>query len=175
MKLIFLHGPPASGKLTVAKALHERTGLPLFHNHLAVDVALRFFDFGTEGFVRMREGIWLTVFREALREGRSFIFTFHPEASVPEGFVGEVVEMVEEGGGKVVFVELTCPEEVILSRLATKERAAYGKLQSAELYKQLEAQGAFAYPPLPEPAVLIDTSKTEPQEAAEHIESVLGS
>jgi cytidylate kinase len=41
MRLIFLHGPAASGKLTVARAIAARTGLPVFHNHLAVDAAAR--------------------------------------------------------------------------------------------------------------------------------------
>ena len=38
MKLIFLYGPPASGKLTIAEILSERTGIPLFHNHLSRDL-----------------------------------------------------------------------------------------------------------------------------------------
>jgi adenylate kinase family enzyme len=38
MKLIFIYGPPASGKLTIAEILSERTGIPLFHNHLSRDL-----------------------------------------------------------------------------------------------------------------------------------------
>ena len=33
MRLIFLCGSPASGKLTIAEILSERTGVPLFRNH----------------------------------------------------------------------------------------------------------------------------------------------
>jgi hypothetical protein len=36
--LVFLHGPAASGKLTVARALEARVGYPVFHNHLVVDL-----------------------------------------------------------------------------------------------------------------------------------------
>lgn len=36
MKLMFIYGPPAAGKLTVAKALCAHTGFKLFHNHLAL-------------------------------------------------------------------------------------------------------------------------------------------
>jgi len=32
MIVIFLHGPPASGKYTVGKALGALLGVPLFHN-----------------------------------------------------------------------------------------------------------------------------------------------
>ena len=39
MKLIFLHGPPASGKFTIARALQASHGVLNFHNHLTIDVA----------------------------------------------------------------------------------------------------------------------------------------
>ncbi len=38
--LVYLYGPPAVGKLTVATELQRLTGFRLFHNHLTVD-ALR--------------------------------------------------------------------------------------------------------------------------------------
>jgi broad-specificity NMP kinase len=37
MKLVFLYGRPGVGKLTIARRLCERSGLRLFHNHLAVE------------------------------------------------------------------------------------------------------------------------------------------
>jgi hypothetical protein len=37
MLLVFIYEPVASGKLTIARELAGRTGLPLFHNHSAVD------------------------------------------------------------------------------------------------------------------------------------------
>ena len=67
MDLIFLHGPAAVGKLTVARALAHMTGLRLFHNHLTVDALTAVFDFGTEPFILLREQLWLTIFREAAK------------------------------------------------------------------------------------------------------------
>ena len=54
MKLIFLYGLPATGKLTVAHELAAITGFKVFHNHLVVDVLLTVFDFGSPDFVRLR-------------------------------------------------------------------------------------------------------------------------
>jgi hypothetical protein len=51
MRLIFLYGLPATGKHTVAQYLAALTGYKLFHNHLAVDLLLSVFDFGTQPFV----------------------------------------------------------------------------------------------------------------------------
>ena len=46
MKLLFLHGAPATGKLTVAKALLGMVPGRLFDNHAAIDLARTIFDFG---------------------------------------------------------------------------------------------------------------------------------
>src|SRR6201992_3497068 len=50
MKLIFLHGSPAVGKLTVAKALLRLVPARLMDNHANVDLARTVFDFGVPGF-----------------------------------------------------------------------------------------------------------------------------
>jgi broad-specificity NMP kinase len=57
VKVIFIHGPPAAGKLTIASLLSEMTGLPLFHNHLTVDLVKSLFEFGSPGFIKLREEI----------------------------------------------------------------------------------------------------------------------
>ena len=50
MKLIFLHGSPAVGKLTVAKELLRLMPAQLMDNHANVDLARTIFDFGAPGF-----------------------------------------------------------------------------------------------------------------------------
>jgi hypothetical protein len=69
MKLIFLYGLPATGKLAVAVELAAMTGYKLFHNHLVVDLLLSVFEFGSPPFVEMREEIWLSVFEQLHAEG----------------------------------------------------------------------------------------------------------
>jgi hypothetical protein len=50
MKLLFIHGAPAAGKLTTARALLNRVSGRLFDNHAAIDLARTVFDFGAPGF-----------------------------------------------------------------------------------------------------------------------------
>ncbi len=44
MDLVYLYGPPAVGKLTIATELARRTGFKVFHNHLSIDCVKPVFD-----------------------------------------------------------------------------------------------------------------------------------
>lgn len=169
MRVLFLYGPAASGKHTIGTQLAALTGLPLFHNHLAVDAAKSLFAFGTSEFKNLRAAVWRAAFREAAAARRSFVFTFHPEATVDPFLIEELVEVVQSAGGKVLFVELTCSTDTVLRRLAEPSRMKFGKLTDPVLYQELERQGAFAFPPLPAPLLKIDTDVMAPNAAAREI------
>ncbi|HEV3468027.1 MAG TPA: AAA family ATPase [Pyrinomonadaceae bacterium] len=166
MKLIFLHGPPGVGKLTVGRELAALTGFRLFHNHLAVDLVSAVFDFGTEPFVLLRERVWLSVFREAARRGVSLVFTFSPERTVRAGFITEAAGAVESAGGEVLFVGLTCAEGELERRIEEPGRGEFGKLRSAAVYRRLKEAGAFEYPRLPDSGLTLDTTDRPPAETA---------
>lgn len=173
MQVVFIHGPAASGKFTIGRRLADLTGLPLFHNHLAVDAAKALFEFGTPGFNALRAGIWRSAFAEAARARRSFIFTFHPEASVAPPLIDELVALVQAAGGAVHFVALHCAAETVLERLGEASRARFGKLTDPALYRAIDAQGGFAFPALPRALIDIDTDQVDPDEAAARIAAAL--
>jgi chloramphenicol 3-O-phosphotransferase len=168
MQLIFLHGAPAVGKLTIARELAELTGVRLFHNHLTVDLVTSLFPFGSESFVRLREQIWLATFAEAARNGSSLIFTFNPERTVRERFVPDVLDTVESAGGRVVFVELTCAEAELERRMENPSRQKFGKLASVVLYRSLKRDGAFDFAKLPD-GITLDTTNQTPAATAQAI------
>jgi hypothetical protein len=172
MQLIFLYGPPAVGKLTVAIELEKLTGFRLFHNHLTVDLVSSLFAFGSEPFVELREEIWLATFRIAARSGNSLIFTFAPEKTVRPEFIDRSRSAVEENGGEVIFIELTCTEGAILTRLEEPSRMAFTKLNSIDRYHELKAAGAFSYPTLPS-SLTLDTTTTSPSQTAQLINEFL--
>jgi AAA domain len=169
MHVVFLYGPPASGKHTIGLALSELTGLPLFHNHLAVDTAKSLFAFGTSSFNRMRAIIWRAAFTEAAVAGRGFIFTFNPEATVEPELISDLCASVRAGGGRLYFVELTCSPETVAQRIGDESRTKFGKLTDKKLYAELRAVGAFAFPPLPAALLVIDTEEMSAAIAAEKI------
>lgn len=173
MKLIFLHGMPGVGKLTVARELSKLTGFRLFHNHLTVDLLTSVFEFGSQPFVELREKIWLAVFSEAVGNVDGLIFTFAFDRTVRESFIGEVRKVVEAGGGEVLFVELRCSVEELERRLADPSRRSFGKLSSVEFFRELNAGGAFVDPGIPADRLVIDTTRLSAHDAADEIVSSL--
>ena len=168
MKLIFLHGRPAVGKVTVARELARLTGWRLFHNHLTVNLALC--DFGTPGFVALREQVWFAGFRRALADRLPvLIFTFNPENTVPQRFIDKLCAEITAAGGEVIPVELTAPETEIERRIGSDSRHADGKLTDVALYRRLRDQGVFDKPAIPAPRLRLDTATLTPQAAAELI------
>jgi hypothetical protein len=174
MLLVFIHGAPAVGKLTVARELAALTGFRLFHNHLTVDMVSSLFAFGTPSFVNLREQIWLDAFAEAARNDLSLIFTFNPERTVREKFIQDAIAAIETSGGRVVFVELTCSATELERRLEEPSRKEFGKLASLEQYRSLKSAGAFQFPKLPS-EISIDTTNQSPAVTAKVINEHLAS
>jgi hypothetical protein len=175
MRLLFLYGMPATGKLTVARELADISGYPIFHNHLAVDLLLSLFEFGSKPFVQLREEIWLSVFRRAAESGLAgLIFTFAPEATVGASFVAATEKVLAETGGRVDFIELTCPVPELRRRVGDATRQQFRKLTSVALFDQLHAEGSFASMEMPPPRISIDTEMNAPPRAALQIARALG-
>ena len=170
MDLIFLHGLPGVGKLTVAKELAQLSGYKLFHNHLTVDLVGSVFEFGTEPFVELREEVWYSVFRHAVKENISgLIFTFVFEKTVRDSFVLDVVDIVTVDDGTVHFIGLTCDTHILDKRVVDVSRQRYGKLTSVDMLHQLMNEGAFEVPEVPELNFVIDNTHQTPLETAQLI------
>ena len=174
MKLIFLHGMPGVGKLTVGTELAKLTGYKLFHNHLTVDLVTSVFEFGSQPFVELRERIWLDTFAQAsASELEGLVFTFAFEKTVAEGFVEKVMRTVEANGGEVFLVRLHCDPAELEKRITNPARQKFGKLTSLELFKELNGHGAFVTPENLRDHFALDTTKTSPAESAKRIATQL--
>jgi adenylate kinase len=176
MRLIFLHGLPGVGKLTVARELAKLTGFRIFHNHLAVDLVESVFDFGSLPFVELREEVWLAVFkRAAAAKLNGLIFTFAFDRTVRGDFIKNTRDVIESAGGEILFVELRCSMEELEKRIADPSRQRFGKLSSALRFRELQASGAFVDPGIPEDRLVVDTTTLSTSEAASLIARELNS
>ena len=74
MKLLFLFGNAAVGKMTVGQELAQRTGLRLFHNHIMIEPVLEVFGFFQAAAIRRLRDV---IFEEfAASDAKGMIFTF---------------------------------------------------------------------------------------------------
>ena len=175
MKLIFLHGLPGVGKLTVARELAKLTGFRIFHNHLTVDLVESVFDFGSLPFIDLREEIWLAVFKRGVAANlNGLIFTFAFDRTVRPDFIESTREIVERDGGEVLFVELTCSTEELERRIEHPSRQRFGKLCSLSKFRELQALGVFVDPGIPRNRLVVDTTEISASDAASRIVLSLG-
>jgi hypothetical protein len=141
--LLYLYGPPASGKLTVATALAELTGFSLFHNHLSVDAVSCVLPFGSKPFAEVLLRLRLDVFQTAARAGISVIFTNSSAWGGADGrsrfaaFATEAERIVEAEGGQTVFVKLSAPLAVLEERVALESRRHLRKLVDVARLREL--------------------------------------
>jgi hypothetical protein len=175
MHLLFIHGPAAAGKYTVAKELAELTGFELYHNHLVVDEVLKTHPFGTPGFVSMRDKLWRDFFAQFPGVGREkIIFTFNPENSVPQEFIDWLFAELPRRGVKLTSVEITAAEEVLEARMGSSQRQQFKKLTDPALYRQLRDRGVFASPVIPRSDLRVNSGELAPPESADFIGRELG-
>jgi len=151
-----LVGPPAVGKMTVGRELAARTGMRLLHNHVTIDVVLRFFDFGTPAYSRLVGEFRRRIIEEvAASELPGLIVTFVWAFDDPtdETVVDSWMSYFRGRGGRVVFAELEAPQSVRLERARTELRlaekpvmrdlaAARERLLDADVQYQLNTAGA---------------------------------
>lgn len=170
MKLIFLYGAPAVGKLTIAKELAQLLDVPLVDNHSIVNPIARVFGWGHPEQQRLAHEFRVEFFGTAAREGKSIITTSGGGGEYYDYFIKAVLESVRKNGGDVIFIHLIAPKEVLLERVTHQSRVE--KFTIAKKEKLLEIfennPDVFARALVPE-HFEIDTSLQAPQESAQMI------
>ena len=168
--LVYLYGPPAVRKLTVAERLSTLTDWRLFHNHLSVNAIRPIFEFGSRPFTEVVHRFRLDVIQTAMTEGMNLIVTNNSAWSGSDGrarfvaFAAAARKASESGGGRAQFVRLTAPPAVLEERLANASRRQLEKLLDVarlrELLESLDDSVVYM------DDLTIDTSRHSPDEAA---------
>lgn len=167
MKLIFLYGPPAVGKLTVATKLAELTGLPLFDNHSIINPIYKIFGWDHPDRRRLIDEFRLEILSTAAKSGISLITTYGGGGETYNPHIQKVICAVQEHGGEVIFVHLIAPKEVLYARVSEPSRAEYKSMMTPKIHKQrLEEVPDMMALALVGPHLEIDTSTHTPEESA---------
>ncbi|OLE71879.1 hypothetical protein AUF78_00150 [archaeon 13_1_20CM_2_51_12] len=169
MRLIFIYGPPASGKLTVATELAKLTGFKLFHNHVSIQFVQSIFEFGTKTFWRLTNKYRLEMLEEATKEGIDTIFTFVYSKGEDDKFVKRVLKMVRSNGGRVCFVRLYCDRNELARRVKSGQRKRMGKISTKKMLSDLFRRYNLDLEIPFHRSLSIDTTNRAPRNAAKSI------
>ncbi|HSH55227.1 MAG TPA: AAA family ATPase [Candidatus Limnocylindrales bacterium] len=165
MKLIFIYGPPASGKLTIAEVLSQQTNIPLFHNHLSRDLVKDIYKDKLNEHYDLVDQLRLDVVDYCSRNSTDLIFTYVYEGKDDDFNVKQFIEIVENNKGEVSFVELTAKREDLINRVNNDSRKKYKKLTDPLIMAKItEDMHRYSIPFVD--SIKIDTSHSTPNEAA---------
>ena len=126
MRLLLILGPPAVGKMTVGRAVANRSDFRLFHNHHSIEMLLDVFDYGTPPFRTLNAEVRRRVVEEAAAAGTDLIFTF--VMGMDEADEADyLARLVEPYDGHIAAVELVADLDTRLVRNRTEHRLAEKK------------------------------------------------
>lgn len=122
MKLVFIIGNAAVGKMTVGQELTKITDLRLFHNHMTIEPILDIFRyFNGKAISRMREVIF-EEFAESNNYGLIFTYMWAFDQQSDWDYVDHVCDIFRKYNTDIYYVELVASKEVRLQRNATENR-----------------------------------------------------
>jgi hypothetical protein len=151
-RLVFLHGPPAVGKLTVARAIGERQPFKVLHNHITIDAVGEVLPFGTDAFWRV-VGLLRRELVAAAAEERIDLVYIYVFAAGEERSVAETVAPCREIGGLIFFDQRVVNREVLPQRVLESDRRLHGKICERDSLEQILDQHA-TYAAIPDEASL---------------------
>ena len=122
MKLLFMIGNAAVGKMTVGQELAKITGLRLFHNHMTIEPVLEIFgQFNSEAIMRLRQVVF-EEFAKTDNYGMIFTYMWAFDQQADWDYVEYVKSIFKPYDTEFYYVELVASRKVRLERNITENR-----------------------------------------------------
>ncbi len=137
MKLVFIYGPPAAGKLTVAEELAKLTKFKVFHNHHTVDLLTEFFEFDNPEFSRLSDSFRLEIMEALAKSNVNAVFTFVYARGSDDKFIHKAIARIRKHNGNVLFVQLVPERSKIFERITKASRRNYKKIKTIKALKKI--------------------------------------
>jgi deoxyadenosine/deoxycytidine kinase len=169
VKLVFIYGPPAVGKLTVATGLAKLTGFKLFDNHVSIDFVKSVFEYGTRQYWKLIEKYRLSMFKEAAKHGIDTIFTFVYDKATDDRFVKKTIQTISKEGSSACFVRLSCNQEELARRVRREGRRKAGKIGTKRLLASVLKRYGLGSEVRFQTSLRIDTTGISAKKSAETI------
>ena len=125
MKLVFIIGDSAVGKMTVGQELMKITDLKLFHNHMMIEPVLEIFgSFNANTILELREIIFKN-FAKSDNYGMIFTVMMAVDMQSDWDYLEHIKEIFSPYNTEFYYVELIAPQEIRLKRNETENRLIY--------------------------------------------------
>jgi hypothetical protein len=122
LKLVFIIGNAAVGKMTVGQELTKITDLRLFHNHMTIEPILEIFGyFNVKAISRMREIIF-EEFANSEQYGLIFTYMCAFDQESDWNYVEHICDIFKKHNADIYYIELVAPQEIRLQRNVTENR-----------------------------------------------------
>jgi hypothetical protein len=122
MKLLFIIGDAAVGKMTVGQELMKITDLKLFHNHMTIEPVIDVFGyFDAKTIVEIRD----VIFSNFAASGQyGMIYTLMMDFDMPSEweYLEHVKSIFEPYDTQFFYVELIAPQDIRLKRNVSENR-----------------------------------------------------
>lgn len=168
MTLVFLYGPPAVGKLTVALKLQKKLGYKLLHNHLLISLFDSLFDFSDPVRIRLTREFRLRIVEEMSKKNTDLIITSGTAGNKDVfNYFSKLINLVDNNGGNLAMVQLTADKESLLLRVEDQFRKGHGKNFGRKELRDILIQPKLVFDKYPDLEHLtIDTRNFSPEESA---------
>ena len=124
MKLVFLIGSGAVGKMTVWQELMKLTGLRLFHNHMTIEPVIEIFGRYQNRVVSRLRDVVFEEFAASDQYGMIFTYMWAFDHQADWDYIEHVKEIFRPYGTEFYYVELVASQQERLRRNATENRLA---------------------------------------------------
>ena len=125
MKLLFLIGNTAVGKMTVGQELTKITPFRLFHNHMTIEPVIEIFgNYDSKVVARLRDVIF-EEFSKTDHFGLIFTYMWAFDSQHDWDYIEHVKSVFDLPEKDVYYVELIAPQEVRLQRNTTENRLSH--------------------------------------------------
>ncbi len=182
MKLLFLIGSGAVGKMTVGQALMKLTGLRLFHNHLLIEPVLEVFGSWNGEAIKELRRVMFEQFAKTDAYGMIFTYMWAFDMQEDWDYIAWVRSIFEPYGAEFYCAELVADQAVRLQRNGTENRLLHKASKrdvEASKHRLLAEDSHYRLVSLPgelpfEHYIKIDNTHLTPEAAAAQIRDAFG-
>lgn len=173
---IFIYGPIAVGKFTVAKILSKKLGYKLIHNHLLNDLVYGLFNRQTLIRDALIEKLRYHFLESAVKEKIDFVTThcyahnFISKTGLSDPkYVQTLEKSLKKLGAKFYPVHLKASDKELLRRVSMGSRKAFRKLKDKKIMHEITLTKNWQTSPKLKTNLIIDNTNLSPQKVSKMI------